>query len=311
VNRFRTGFLCLALGWTLAIQAQDAPPQQPPAQAPAQQTPAPQEPGQPVGGTRLPPPPPKVVDVRMPGEAGWYLGITGWVPVGTTYIDKGRESFYSASSYFEQPGTNKVQPGGELGIAVGLHNSLRFTYMSAKAAGTTVPANDLVLFSQFYAAGEQLSSSYRINNYKISYEYLTWPYPVEARHFRLKTLWQVQYVTFKAHYDNPVLSSTADSSGNLPDYSVKGSMSFITPTFGLGVHEYVGRNLHLEANLSGFGWPHSFHLIDGDASLGYRIGKIEIHGGVRSLHVHSSANHDYYFDGHLTGAVVGIRWHTD
>jgi len=48
-----------------------------------------------------------------------------------------------------------------------------------------------VLFSQAYAKGDKLSTSYKLSNYKISYEYLTWPYPVEGRHFRLKTLWQV------------------------------------------------------------------------------------------------------------------------
>src|ERR1039457_6911301 len=88
----RTGLLCLALLWTSTLvraqAAQDAAvapaDQQPVQQAPAQQQPAPlQQPQQPPAETppqtdpqpqrlKLPPPPPKVVDVRMPGEAGYY-----------------------------------------------------------------------------------------------------------------------------------------------------------------------------------------------------------------------------------------------
>jgi len=88
---------------------------------------------------------------------------------------------------------------------------------------------------------------------KVSYEYLTWPYPVGGRHFRLKTLWQVQYITMKTIFDAPIKSSTPDSTGAYTDYSTIGSKSYITPALGLGSHEYATRNLRLEANLSGSG----------------------------------------------------------
>src|ERR1035441_10137089 len=230
----RTGLLCLALLWTSTLvraqAAQDAAvapaDQQPAQQAPAQQQPAPlQQPQQPPAETppqtepqpqrlRLPPPPPKVVDVRMPGEAGYYLGI-----------------------------------------AAGLHNSLRVSYFSTKRSGTTTAANEMVIFSQPYAAGDQLSTNGKISDYKLSYEYLTWPYPVEARHFRLKTLYQVQYIEVKTVFDAPVLSATPDSSGNFTSYSTLGSKGYITPALGLGVHEYATRYFRLEANVSGFMLP--------------------------------------------------------
>src|SRR3954447_11386165 len=239
VKRTRTGLLCLALACTAASFAQDAPPpQQPAPQQPPVDAPAP---GQ-TGTTHLPPAPPKVVDVRMPGEAGWYIGLTGWLPVGKTYIDKGKEAAFTGSTFFQLPGTSKGQPGGEIGIAVGQHNSLRISYMFAKAAGTTTAPNDLVIFSQAYSKGDQLSTSYKMSNYKISYEYLTWPYPVESRHFRLKTLWQMQYITFRSNYDAPVRSNTPDSAGNLTSFETTGSKSYFTPTFGLGAHEYATRH---------------------------------------------------------------------
>jgi hypothetical protein len=292
-------------------QQAPAPPTPPQQQPPAQTEPERQQPGTQPGTTRLPPAPPKVVDVRMPGETGWYIGLTGWLPVGSAYVDKGKEATFTSPGFFKFPGTSKGQPGAEIGIAVGLHNTLRLSYMFAKAAGTTTAPTDLVLFSQGYTKGDQLSTSYKMSNYKISYEYLTWPYPVEGRHFRLKTLWQVQYVTFRSGYDAPVLSNTPDVNGNLTSYATTGSKSYFTPSFGLGIHEYATRHLHFEANASGFALPHSFNIWDVDASVGYRVGRVEIRGGVRSFHFHSSAKSDYWVRGTMTGAVVGVRWHFD
>jgi hypothetical protein len=259
----------------------------------------------------MPPPPPKVIDVRMPGESGWYFGLTGWIPAGKTYIDKGKTADFTGSSFFQLPGTSKGHPGGEIGIAAGLHNTIRISYATAQAGGTTYAPNDLVIFSQAYNKGDQLATSYKMSDYKISYEYLTWPYPVERRHFRLKTLWQVQYITFSSHYDAPIRSATPDDSGALTSYATSGSKSYITPTFGLGIHEYATRNFHFELNASGFGIPHHFNLWDTDASVGYRVGKVELRGGVRALHFHSSTQGDYYVRGTLSGAFVGVRWHSD
>jgi hypothetical protein len=315
VKRSRTGLLFLALLSSALLAQETTPPpaqtpQNPPPQTPPQTTP-PQEPGTQPGNTRLPPPPPKVIDVRMPGEAGWYVGLTGWLPVGKTYIDKGKESTFTANTFFQLPGTSHGQPGGEIGIAAGLHNSVRVSYMFAKAAGTTTAPTGLVIFGQTYNQGDKLSTSYKMSDYKISFEYLTWPYPVENRRFRLKTLWQMQYVTFRSNYDAPVRSNTPDSAGNLTSFEATGSKSYFTPTFGLGVHEYATRHFRFEANASGFGIPHRFNIWDADASLAYRVGKIEVRGGARALHFHSSARSDYYFRGTLSGAFVGVRWYSD
>lgn len=302
----RSRFLCIALFWTGAVFAQEGAPQQPPAQQP----PAQEEPQQQPGNQRLPPPPPKVVDVRMPGEMGWFIGLTGWLPTGKPTIDKGKLASFDDPSLLKLPGQSKGQPGVEIGIAAGLHNTIRLSYMSAKAGGTLNAPTNLVLYSQGYDKGDQLSTSYKLANYKVSYEYLTWPYPVESRRFRLKTLWQVQYITFRSTYDAPIKSSTPDSAGNLTSYAATGSKSIFTPTFGLGAHEYVSRNFRVEVNASGFALPHRFNVWDLDASLAYRVGQFEIRGGARALHFRSSAKNDYYFRGNLTGAVVGIRWYS-
>jgi hypothetical protein len=252
-----------------------------------------------------------VVDVRMPGEAGYYIGLTGWLPIGQTWTDKGRLVSFTDPSTLQLAGKSKGAPGAEIGIAAGLHNSIRFSYFFSKLSGTTTAPNDLVLYSQPYVKGDELTTNGKLSDYKLSYEYLTWPYPVEGRHFRLKTLWQVQYITMRTVFDAPVKSATPDSSGNFTSYATLGSKSYITPSFGLGVHEYATRNFRLEANVSGFWLPHRWHLLDTDATIAYRFGHIELRGGAKGFVFRTSPKGDYFYRGTVGGVFVGVRWYSD
>ena len=332
----RTGILCLALLWTSVVAGAQAPQdaaapaaeQQPAPQAPAQQAPAQTAPAQaapapaqqpPAETTpqpepqrlKLPPPPPKVVDVRMPGESGWNIGVIGWLPVGPMWVDKGHASTFTDASKLQLAGNPQAAVGADFGVAVGLHNTLRFTYFSEKRSGTTTAPTDLVIYTQTYVKGDELSTNAKLSDFKLSYEFLTLPYPVEARHFRLKTLWQVQYVTFKSIFDAPIRSSTPDSSGNFTDYSTQGSKSFITPAFGLGFHEYATRNLHFEANVSGFWLPHRWQLVDSDATIGYRASHLELRIGAKGFLFRTSPKADFYYRGTMGGLFVGLRWYSD
>jgi hypothetical protein len=294
--------------------APQAPAQQAPAQgvpAPAQQPPAATTPQPETPRLRLPPPPPKVVDVRNPGEAGWNIGIIGWLPYGQMWIDKGHASTFTNPSKLQLAGNATGAIGGDFGVAAGLHNTIRFTYFSAKRSGTTTAPTNLVIYTQTYVQGDVLSTNAKLTDFKLSYEYLTWPYPVEARHFRLKTLWQVQYVTMKTTFDAPVRSSTPDSSGNFTDYSTQGSKGFISPAFGLGFHEYATRNLHFEANVSGFSLPHRWQLVDSDATIGYRASHLELRIGAKGFLFRTSPKADFYYRGTMGGVFVGLRWYSD
>jgi hypothetical protein len=321
----RTGLLCLALLCTSTFVRAQAPQdaaaedQQPAApQAPAAQEPAP--PQQPPAETptqpesvrlRLPPPPPKVVDVRMPGEAGYFVGITGWLPIGQSWVDKGHASSFTDPSKLQLAGKSKGAFGAEIGIAAGLHNSVRVSFFQSKLSGTTTAPNEMVIFTKTYSAGDQLSTDAKLTDYKVSYEYLTWPYPVEARHFRLKTLWQVQYISVMGNFDAPIRSATPDSTGNLTSYTAQGSKSFFSPALGLGVHEYATRNFRFEANVSGFMLPHRWHLLDSDATIAYRAGRLELRVGAKAFLFRTSPKTDYFYRGTVGGAFVGLRWYSD
>jgi len=66
-----------------------------------------------------------------------------------------------------------------------------------------------------------------------------------------------------------------------------------------------------EANVSGFMWPHKWQLLDTDATIAYRAGKLELRAGAKGFIFRTSPNTDYFFSGKLGGAYVGLRWYSD
>jgi len=313
--------LCIPPGRAQGPEGTPAP-QTPPAQPAAAQgpegtpTPAPQPPETPAppqrtGIIQAPPPLPKFPDVQMPGETGYYAGLIGWLPFGTPIVDKGHAADWSGLSYFHLPGTPKITPSAEIGLALGLHNSLDLSYFSTKASGSVNAPGAVVLFTESYNKGDLLATTNSLQDVKLSFAYLTWPYPVESRHFRLRTLWQVHYLSVKSNYDAPVRSATPDSSGNLTSYAATGSKALTSPTLGLGLTEYASRNFRIALNVAGFDVPHHFAIGDADASASYRVGHIEVHVGAKGLYFKTSPQADYYFRGKLAGAFVGLRWCVD
>jgi len=175
-----------------AAPAQQSPPRVSPVAPPEDQTPV--TPAAPTGpNITVAPELPKYPDVRMPGEAGWSLGVSVWVPKEHPTFNRGRAAIFPQPSLITMQGTPKYSDGADLGIAVGLHNTLRVSWFNAKAAGNYRTPQDITLWNQTYLAGTDVSTNYTVQNFKLSFDYLTWPYPVESRRFRLLTLWQLQY----------------------------------------------------------------------------------------------------------------------
>ncbi len=354
VKRFSTGFICTCLlisASAVAMRAQErrpaeerppaaaeaapdpqaappqqtpttqTPPQTPPAPTPPAQTPAPADTQAPPGRSVLikqpPPPPPKLPDVRMPGEMGWFVGVSGWFPTELPSFDKGRASLFTNSSKLQFQGKPKIARGGEIGIAAGAHNTLRIAYFDSRAAGDFTTTRDTTALDQTYVAGTLVATNYRVQNAKISFEYLTWPYPVESRRFRLKTLWQIQYVSFRAGFDAPLLPTT-DSSGNLltdangnpVSFAALQSKWFISPAFGLGVAQYASKYFRLEANASGFTIPRHTTIWDVDASANIRFSHFELRVGGKAFHFKTSTSQDFYTHNIMGSAFAGVRWYS-
>ncbi len=296
--------------------ASQTPPATPPTQAPA--TPQQQQPqsGPIVNAI---PELPKYPDVRLPGEYGWYIGIDGWTPTQQPTFDKGRNSGVTINSHIVMQGKPKFADGAEFGLALGLHNMLRASYFTTRAAGDfTAPVDTAVFDSQGYAAGTLVSTNYQIQNFKLSFDYLTWPYPVESRRFRLKTLWQLQYTSVKAGFDAPQLplfDSNGNplidlSTGNPVTYAASSSKWFMLPTFGLSATEYLTHNIRFEASGDGFAIPHHSTLYEGESTINVRVSHFELRGGAKLFHYKTSTNSDFYLRGTLASVFFGIRWYS-
>jgi hypothetical protein len=297
------------------------PPATPPA-APAQPQPPPEAATQPQQRGRIPeppPPPPKVPDVRRPGESGFYIGLSAWIPTGQPIFDRGSASTFSGDSRLTMQGKPKYAENVEFGMAAGLHNSIRLSFNSAKASGDFTTPAALVAWNQPYAAGTYISTNYKFVNAKLSYEYLTWPYPVGSKKFRLKTLWQVQYTSISSTFDSP--KNYFDSLGNLiidpatgnPISLVgSGTRFFISPTFGLGGHYYSSRHVRVEVNGSGFAVPHHWTIWDTDATVNFRfLGHVELRVGAKAFHFKTSPSAAFFLRGTMASAFVGVRWYSN
>ena len=296
---------------------QSAPPANPtPSQAPPdQQSPPPGQTGQP--NISAPPELPKYPDVRMPGESGIWIGVGGSEPTGNPIFNKGRASGITNNSLVTLQGRPKLGESAEIGFALGLHNALVVSAFTTRAAGDFTSATTLTLWGQNYDPGVLISTDYQLQDVKFSFEYLTWPYPVESRRFRLKTLWQVQYVNVVTGFDAPLLPITGPSGGPLygsngspVSYQAKGSRWFLSPTLGLGATEYLSKFVRLELNASGFAFPQRWTIWDADGSLNLRFGHFELGGGVRAFHVKTSTRGLYYVRGTLISPQVSLRWYS-
>jgi hypothetical protein len=303
-----------------ASSTDPAPPDQqaaPPAAQPAAQ-PATQEPPQ-TGQPNISAPPelPKYPDVRMPGESGVWIGIGGSEPTGNPIFNKGRSSGITTNSLVTFEGRPKLGESAEIGFALGLHNALVVSAFTTRAAGDFTSGTALTLWGLAYDPGVLIATNYQLQDIKISFEYLTWPYPVESRRFRLKTLWQVQYVNVVTGFDAPLLPTTGPAGGPLigangqpVSYQAAGSHWFISPTLGVGAREYLSKFLRFELNASGFAFPRRWTIWDTDASLNLRLGHFELGGGVRAFHVKTSTDGAYYIRGTLISPEVSLRWYS-
>jgi hypothetical protein len=267
---------------------------------------------------RAPPPLPKIPDVRQPGERGFWVGLYGWFPTQAPVIDKGKAATFDNATKTTFQGRPKYAEGFEAGIAVGLHNSLHLSYFEDRAAGTFTNTTALRLWNQDYDAGNLVSTNYRLQNAKIMFEYLSWPYPVESRRFRFNTLWGVQYTSLKSGFDLPLLPLTdsagnaiTDAGGNPVDYATKGSHWLMLPSLGVQAKEYLTRSVRLEASASGFAIPHHAVNWDADASANFRTGHFEFRVGVKAFHFKTSTQQEFYFKGTQVSGFAGLRWYSN
>ena len=207
------------------------------------------------------------------------------------------------------PGRPRPAPGAVISMPVGRNSTLRFSYFRIQGDGNTFAPSNLTLFNTDFSPGNYLVTSYNLQNVKISYDFLSYPYPPNPSRFRLKTLWEVQYTTIQSSIDAPLVPITYDANGNEIPTTGTGTRWFIYPSFGLAIEKAVSSHFRFEARASGFAFPHHDVIWDADASAVYRKGRYEVALGARAFHLKTSPQNPQYLAATFPGAYVALRYY--
>lgn len=291
-------------GATDDSQAQQTPP---PAQTPPQNPPAtvPGTPSIPKPTVQLPPSAPESSQPStMPPQhdtEGDYFSIEPmyWLTKRAPVMAAGKGNSFTAPGGLDFPGHSKYGLGATITIPTSRENSLQFTYFRIKGQGNSTLPDTVNFFGNEFSKGDILASGYTVNVLKLSWNYLTWPYPSKGAKFRVKTLWEMQYAQLSGSFDAP-----ADTTA----ISTFGSKRVILPTLGLGAEYHVSRYFYLNLKASGFGILHHADIVDGEADAVLHLGRIEAMIGDRYYHFKTSPQSDEYFSYTLTGPFVGLRY---
>lgn len=311
-SSLKTVLLCLLLaaaaGW-----AQNQPPAQTPAQTPAPA--AGQNPDQTVPPATAPTAATPSATLRPPQEVSSKVntgtGLSGevyyWLPRGSAPLVRGGAGDTTGMpgdfQYLSKPG---AAFGAMLIIPVSPNGTLRGSYFQDQSTGFSVATPNLNLFGQTITGGDLLATRYRIEAFKLSYDYLTYFWKRGDAEIRLKTLYEVQRISVS----NEVDDFQTDSSGDLVNINpATATKSFFFPTFGLGIEHTLSSHFRWEARASGFALPHKQVLGDLEVSIAYRVKHFELLGGGRYLHYKTNPKADEYDTGSLWGPYVGLRYY--
>ena len=201
-------------------------------------------------------------------------------------------------------GKPKYSPAIEASYPITRTGSIHFEIFQTKGDGNQLAPVYADLFSQGISQGDSLATQYQILATKLYLDDLLFPHKFPVAKFRLKSLWEVQYVHAKATIDD----LTEGVSAGYPIIT-SGTKQLILPTFGIAVEYALAPHVLLRLNGSGFGIPHKADIWDAEATVSYRHGPWEIVAGEKAFHFKSSPNSTEYLTATLTGAFVGLRFH--
>ena len=221
-------------------------------------------------------------------------------------IQGGKQWIYvGTESELQYPGTASFTPGAVITVPAGKDNSLRLTGLRTLTSGTFTANEALTIFGQPFNPGDYTNVHSEFYNVKLSYEYLSWPYPVTDSKFRLKTLWEMQYVTIRSIISGPII---VNSDGTYSQSSAVESRWFIFPTFGLAAEYSFNKRFRVEVRGSAFGWPHRSDLYDTQAEATYRRHQFELLAGYKFFYYKTSPQSDEYLHSKVPGPYLGIRY---
>lgn len=294
----------LSIGLLLAAGAGYAQ-EQPAAQPPQQTTPEQTAPQQTAAAAARTPPAPKETPSTVNTGGGWSIEPIYWLTTVHPVVRAGAADTQTEPGNFDYPESSKYAPGGVISMPLGKTGSLRFSFFQTNQTSNTSAGGNLNLFGTAIGSGDFLSTYYRIRDYKLSYDYLTYFYHRGSADFRVKTLWEFQFLDVA----NTVDDSSPNSDGTFTVNTASGTRSIIYPSFGVGFEGTLSRHFRFEAKGSGFAFPHRAVIGDSEGSLGLRFGHLEFIVGARAFYFKTSPKKDEYVRGTIYGPYAGIRYY--
>jgi hypothetical protein len=288
-------FLYMCCWFPCAIWAQGTPQQQP------TNSPAPQK--QPA------PAPSASQESLTTGDGQLSVELSYWLTRGTPSLKGGAGDTNLLPGNLTYPGTSKATPGIVVSFPAGRENTLRISYFRTQGDGSTTETGNVDLFGTAYAPGDYLATRYKLQDAKVSWDYFSFPFPVDPSRFRLKTLWEVEYTSITTSIDAPLKTVAVDSTGAPISNTATGTRWFIYPSFGLAIEKALFQHFRVEGRASGFAFPHRSVVWDAEGSAVWRTGQFEVVAGVKAFHFKTSPQKDQYLFATLSGAYVGMRWY--
>jgi hypothetical protein len=293
---------CLLLAAIIGKSQDPASPQTP---APPASTPVP------PASTQTPPQQPSAT-LRAPVEVpslvnnghGLSIDAVYWFGKSLPDLRGGATDVNTEPGNFNYTTSQDKAIGYRLSVPIGTNAVVRSSYFQTQSTGFTFLPVNSILFGQAVVAGDFAATRYKIEAFKVSYEYLTYFWKRRSSEVRLKTLYEIQRISISNEVDDFVLNNDGVT------YTINtatGSRSVFLPTFGLGMEYTMSPHVRVEARGSGFGLPHKGDIGDAEATVAYRRGHIEVIGGYRFLHFKTSPKSDQYNLGSLYGPYAGLR----
>jgi len=190
--------------------------------------------------------------------------------------------------------------GAMLTFPTGGMNRLEIGYWRVNDSGDVRAPAKLSIFGANIPSNGLLNTQYKISNIRASWNYLSFPVPVYDAKLRLKSFWEVQYTKFLPTIGFPEIKSNPAP--------IQPKQSVVYPGVGLGLEYVASRHFRLEARGSGMTLPGKSGYYDVEASAVGRVSKVEIFGGIKGFHFHTSSKQETYVTSTMWGPMVGLRW---
>ena len=227
------------------------------------------------------------------------IGLYDWLPSGGPSLRGGVNLTDPSSGDLKLPQKPSRAYGAMVTIPTKGWSRLEVSFLTMSDSGSAIAARDLFLLGTSIPQNEPLATGYSLRHIKASWNYLTYPNPPQDAKLRIKTLWEVHYVSVKPSVE---LTSTA------PGVPFTQTQSIILPAVGLGVEYVASRHFRMEIRGSGMALPHRAALGDADATAVVRVRSLEVFAGGKGLYFRTSPQNDTYTRGLLWGPYGGLRW---